>query len=330
MISVAWGKNVKGMKMIKKAAWFIPVLFGVLLVGCKKDFLSSFKGKAQESAQVSKNKTKLDELFTYDMLESPLSELEKVIGKPRKKSGKTREYEVDGCPVTVETAGKKIHSIEVEASPSCTFDLNRVASSLPEGTQINQLTHGAFASASGGGEFMADCLSGCGNAFDPSVYQHWIGPRADQMANIMLRTKLVDDKAIDAAQKWQELMEKEEGEDFVMNAAFNCGKYNSEAQQFFKDVPITHVRVGLDLEKDARGIKGPALQCQPGGKTTQAEYAENGKQAQQRKEPVRQKKQGQQSRQPGSTKSENKGYKNVFNMLKSIKREKYVEVNPTD
>lgn len=308
--------------MIKKAAWFIPVLFGVLLVGCKEDFVSSFKGKAQETAQVSKNKTKLDELFTYDMLESPLSELEKVIGKPRKKSGKTREYDVDGCPVIVETAGKKIHSIEVEASPSCTFDLNRVASSLPEGTQINQLTHGAFAAASAGigGEFMADCLSGCGNAFDPSVYQHWIGPRADQMVNIMLQTKLVDDKAIDAAQKWQELMEKEEGEDFVMNTEFNCGKYNSEAQQFFKDVPITHVRVGLDLEKDARGIKGPALQCHPGGK----------EQAHQRKQPVQQKKQGQQPRQPGSTKSENKGYKNVFNMLKSIKREKYVEVNPTD
>lgn len=321
--------------MIKKAVWVVPVvLCGVLLGGCKKDSVSSLKEKAQAVTQISKSKTKLDELFTYDMLESNVSELEKVTGKPRKKSGRTREYKVDGCPVTVETSRDRIHSLEVEVSASCTFDLKQVASSLPEGTQVNQLTHGAFASAAGiGGEFMADCLGGCGNAFDPSVYQHWVGSRADQMVNIMLRTKLVDDKAIDAAQKWQEMMEKEEGEGFVMNAEFNCGKYNSEAQQFFKDVPITHVRVGLDLEKDARDIKGPALQCQPGGKATQAEHAEHRKQAQQRKQPVQQKKQGQQHQQQSSTKSENKILnimQSVKRGLKSVKREKYVEVNPTD
>lgn len=231
-------------RMIKKSIWVLPVvLFGMLLGGCKKDSVSSLKEKVQAIAQISKSKSKLDELFTYDMLESTVYELEKVIGKPRKKSGTTWEYKVDGCPVTVETAGENIRSLEVDVSSSCTFDLNQVAMH-PEGTYAHQLTFGKFFDVSGE---MTLFDMGWAEGF-PSYPifgwrgAYWTGSEEKPVVMIAYSFHEDADKALD---KFLSLLERKTGRgpDDLDGIRFN--KYSRDALQTFKDVPITRIKVGV-------------------------------------------------------------------------------------
>ncbi len=176
------------------------------------------------------------------MLESTVYELEKVIGKPRKKSGKTWEYKVDGCPVTVETDRDNIRSIEMDVSPSCTFDLNQVAIH-PEGTYVHQVTFGQL--ADGASEMRFDM--GWAEGF-PSYpifgfrAAYWTGVEEKPVKITAYSFNEDADKALD---KFLVLLERKSGHgpDDLDSVHFN--KYGRDAIQVFKDVPITRIKVGV-------------------------------------------------------------------------------------
>ncbi|WP_288637872.1 hypothetical protein [uncultured Oxalobacter sp.] len=250
--------------MLRGTTAFISIaMLAILLSSCKKEPQAAPKNGIPAVSQAepeNKPKSKLDEIFTTEMLSSDLPSLEKLAGKPKDKFGNTREYKVGKCPLTVYTDGKSISSIEMKVSPSCTFDISNIAPNLPKNTYAHTLTHGQFdAITNGGGQFMADCLGMCGNAADPSVYHYWQAPRSDQFVEFMLETQLVTDKASNAASKWENIMRKKEGEDFVMYTKFNCGKYDRDAHRLFKNVPITHIRVGSGISDDVK--KNFTAQC---------------------------------------------------------------------
>lgn len=241
----------------RKIALLSIIMLGVLCAGCKKGAQAdSPKTPEKITRQDSRGASGavLDRIFSTETLSSSLSNLEKLTGKPLRNFGDMREYKVGACPVTVHTAGEQVAAIEMKLSPSCTFDISRIASVLPENTYVHQLTYGQFDTISnGGGQFYADCLGlGCGNAYDPSVYQYWEGPRADQFVGILLRTELTSDKAMDASSRWEEVMTKKDGDDFVMESRFNCGKYDRQAHEIFRNIPITHIRVGYGMEDYVR------------------------------------------------------------------------------
>ena len=51
---------------------------------------------------------------------------------------------------------------------------------------------------------------------------------------------LVTDESIDASFKWRDAIKAKEGEDYVINAKFNCDtKYTPDAHKCFKDVKIS-------------------------------------------------------------------------------------------
>lgn len=251
--------------MFTKTTAFISIaMLAILLSSCKKEPQAAPKNEIQTASQTEPKaapKSKLDEIFSTEMLSSDLSHLEKLAGKPRSKLGNTREYKIGKCPLTVETDSKSISSLQMKVSPSCTFDISNVVSNLPKNTYAHKLTHGQFdAITNGGGQFMADCLGlMCGNAADPSVYQYWQAPRSDQFVELLLQTELVSNKAIDASSKWEGIMKKKEGEDFVMDAKFNCGKYDPDAHRLFKNIPVTHIRVGHRIGDDVK--KNFTAQC---------------------------------------------------------------------
>ncbi|MNG10507.1 hypothetical protein D3C84_939800 [compost metagenome] len=90
----------------------------------------------------------------------------------------------------------------------------------------------------------------CGNAYDPSVYALWEGPRAIGFTQVLVEAMLTDDAAIDAAGKWSTEMKKHKGEDFVIDNKYNCERsFDPIALQSFKPVAITAVTIGTQLSK---------------------------------------------------------------------------------
>lgn len=118
--------------------------------------------------------------------------------------------------------------------------------------QFETLTDG-----SGSGQFMASCLSLCGNAADPDVFEHWEGIRAVANLNVILEVSLGADGASEAAETWQSAMEAGEGTDWVMERQFNCprSKYDALAHKAFKNVKITAITVGYGIDIKTRLCK---------------------------------------------------------------------------
>jgi hypothetical protein len=186
---------------------------------------------------------KIAKLFTPAMLRADIAFIDRNFGPPVSIFGDERQYDVDGCDVVI-SAEKSVISMELAVSPTCTFDLAPfVLAERP--LPVHELTFGGFeAEAGDSGEYKADCLLSCGNAYDPSVYLDYEGPRATDFIKVRLGVKLVDDPAIQAAQAWSDIMVKEQGEAWVMDLKFNDdSRYDEIARKLFRNVKISTVRL---------------------------------------------------------------------------------------
>ena len=68
-------------------------------------------------------------------------------------------------------------------------------------------------------------------------------------AEVMIEVVLVTGDALDAADKWRDTMHKTESKDWIEEAKFNCLRYDAFAHKFFKNVKITAITIGKDIEK---------------------------------------------------------------------------------
>lgn len=196
--------------------------------------------------------SKLRQVFDPEILFSDVAYLEHIIGSPAKNTyDNYRIYKVDGCEVEATISEGTVRSLHIDLSPNCTFDLNAF---LPSRSNTFPTTHlmtfGQFNSTNESQGYIniyASCLTGCGNAADPVIYEHWEGPRAYGQLEIMLEVVQID-SAWKAAEKWKEKMVKAEGHEWVEERKFNCTqKYETVAQQAFQDVTISAITVGYDI-----------------------------------------------------------------------------------
>lgn len=186
--------------------------------------------------------TKLSEIFAPDMLGSDLAYLEQITGVAKNTYAETRtkKYKVEGCMVEVQySLDKTITALGLDLSPQCSFD---AAPFLGQSTTLpaNQLTFGQLID----GQYYADCLSLCGNAYEPSIYKHYEGAHVDNFLEI-----LVSSVSAQGQYEWTQAMVQKEGEDWVNDGKFNCSpqKYNEIAEQFLKQDKIQKITIGYDL-----------------------------------------------------------------------------------
>ncbi|ATE58986.1 hypothetical protein CCZ27_02550 [Thauera sinica] len=136
-------------------------------------------------------------------------------------------------------------------APGCDVDVGKFLHEEPgsRSLHLSQMSFGSFQESAGRTLFYADCLSGCGNASDPSVYAHWEGTRALDFLEVMLEVRLVGDAAIAAADQWQSAMVSAESEDWIMESGFNCdpGKYGEVARKAFAAVQPEAITIGRGL-----------------------------------------------------------------------------------
>lgn len=161
-----------------------------------------------------------------------------------------RSYEIEGCEIrTILSSGeqKRIEALSIKMSPTCNA---KIGGFLPDETNkillssltIRQITDLLQSHP----DFSADCLIGCGNAYDPSVYTSWIGVRYLDFLEVKADVLLVGDEPIEASHKWAESMAKVEGEDWVMENQFNChpDKYQNTAAQLFTNIKPISITFG--------------------------------------------------------------------------------------
>lgn len=196
-------------------------------------------------------KPNLADVVRADMLRADVAYFEHIAGPPWKRSGKFRIYKVAGCVVTAGVESDEVRSIKVGLSPKCSFNLQTFIPNLEsKPPPAYQLTFGNFDQLSqGGGQFYSDCITDCGNAADPLVWQHWQGSRADSSIEVLLEAVVAGDQAVDAASDWAKLMLAEQGEQWVWDGKFNCGngRYDKAAHVLFGTVRISSITVGYDI-----------------------------------------------------------------------------------
>lgn len=209
--------------------------------------LSAFAGLllALTGTAQAQSKATLAEVFNGEMLNSNLRYFESVAGVARAIRGDQHTYKVDGCRVEVEAPGGTIGSLSLDIDEQCKIGLESFLGESFAPDMSRPLTFGNFATHTGQFHFYADCLTGCGNSHDPSVYAHWEGPRAVGFINVSLEVALVAPPAIAAANQWEAVMEKSRGADYVIETAFNCEPtFDETAARIFRDVRVTRITIG--------------------------------------------------------------------------------------
>lgn len=194
------------------------------------------------------------QLFTLDVLGMNLAYVEKLAGPAMRSHMHQHTFRAEGCEFTLTTDAydKAVQDMEVQITPSCNLPLEPLLGSFAGPAQrLQDLNFGTLQHALGG-MFYADCLTLCGNAYDPSVYMHTEGPRALGFVEFQLSAQLVDDATLQAAHHWAQSMQAGDSEDYVIDTRFNCEpqKYNEVASKAFALVRPHRLRFGHDLDTD--------------------------------------------------------------------------------
>ena len=198
---------------------------------------------------------KLDSLFNIDMLNVQIAYLETILGPAKSvvplggpEKHEFREYIVEGCKLYVDANKGNAIKYTLPLTPKCQADLSKI---VREPKSTKGLTVGKFQSIHGDMAARASCLGICGNAADPVAEFIWEGPHAANFVRIGLGVTLASDAALNAAEKWQRIMEAKEGEDYVISTKFNCtNKYDSFATNAFKNVAVDSISFDFQTSGD--------------------------------------------------------------------------------
>lgn len=199
--------------------------------------------------------TPMQQIFQPEMIGATVQYLEQFTGPPKNVSpdGQARTYKVNSCEVTayIENEGesKSVSGLRLMLAPGCDGDVGKFIDNKNT-TMLSQLSFSKFEELVGGGVlYYADCLSLCGNAFDPSVYAHWEGPRAADFLEMMIEVKLISNEALQAADQWESVMKTKETEDWILGTGFNCEptKYSNVASKSFAAIRPEAITIGRGL-----------------------------------------------------------------------------------
>jgi hypothetical protein len=194
----------------------------------------------EAKAQVSK----LQQLFRRDMLGAQLQYLEATTGPARNIVGNDRTYIVDGCEVTVHAEERTIKSIGIpHISSKCNVSLGEFGLDA----MTDKITFGMVEAIgiSGETQYSADCISLCGNAFDPFVYSHVTTPHVNGFVEFRPGADIEKEPMLSATFKWSDAMKAAKGEDYVIQTQFNCDRaFNAMASRLFRKMKIDSIEVG--------------------------------------------------------------------------------------
>lgn len=215
-----------------------PLKIATLLVSC----LGISLGASSPAFSAPK---KIEALFSFEMIGADIAYFESIAGIARSTNTHSmhKNYVVEGCSIEMGYEGHQVDTLSVHLNDQCQFNLKNVLT-FQENVPTQSLKFGQGDPST----YYADCLIGCGNAYDPAVHELTIGPRATNWQEILLSS--TSDR-YEARSKWQDAMIAKEGEDWVMDGLYNCDpmKYNQVAEDALKGEKVDKITIGFDLEK---------------------------------------------------------------------------------
>lgn len=228
----------------------------LLFSACSEKKTEAPKEAASETASIESRAPAqkiLETLVSHDGIGMNLAYVEKQAGPAIRSEYNKHDFEIENCKLqlTTDTDNRSIQNIRVELTPECDITskgLFQAGNIVP----LNKLTFSSLAELYAPGSFSADCLLGCGNAYDPSVYFTANGSRADNSLVIVLEKPIVTDDFIDAVNIWGDAMKKEEGEDWIFNTQFNCepNKYEDVAMKAMGHIHPQYLSFGYSITEN--------------------------------------------------------------------------------
>jgi hypothetical protein len=172
--------------------------------------------------------------------------LEQRLGVPKVKTKYQLVFEVSGCRVDYGVEGNAVSSIDADVTASCQPTV--------QGMKITpSTTYGQIHRKEPSGTYIASCLSGCGNAADPTVDLSYPGSRSNQFLGIHYSAGY--DQVSSALERWDKAVRAERGlgefdtpDDYE---AFSCvaGPPDDVSAQLEK-VRVRHIQI---LDETSRG-----------------------------------------------------------------------------
>ena len=237
---------------------------GVLLVaasmisGCSEDMRSRISGLL-ERVRPTQAKTKSDpgrellaQLVSLEAIGLNMAYVEKMAGPPMRSESHQHQFQVQGCSLVLgsDEEDKTIRSVQVAVTPGCDADVSAVLG-LQNSLPLSRLTFGHFDEAMASGQYLADCLKDCGNAYVPNIYLVASGSRAQQFKEVMVSVPLAADAVLKASDQWVNAMALKETQDWInVDQGFNCHpqKYREPAAQALRAIQPAFLSFGNQLE----------------------------------------------------------------------------------
>lgn len=216
------------------------------------DRAQSFFGSKESAEQAPATPELLTQLISWDAIGMNLAYVQQRAGPAIRSEDHRHHYTIQGCQLVLGSDGqdKVIRSMQVALTSSCNVNVGGLLG-MSQPQPLNALTFGALDEAVGSGQYLADCLRDCGNAYVPSVYLVAQGSRAWQFRQVMLTAELATDPIIEAAGRWADAMVAKESEAWVVtDLGFNCQsqKYRDAAAQALRTVKPEFFSFGDELE----------------------------------------------------------------------------------
>lgn len=198
----------------------------------------------------------LSRIVNPDMLGVQVAYLESITGPARRvhqafrAQGQDREYRIGGCEVTALVRGGEVAAYRVPLSRTCTFDLRRFPN-VQTPVPVHQATFGMIADQFSASRFLPACLSGCGNAADPTFGLYGEGSRAQSSIEIVVSATYNNEQVGRAAEALRQSASRLVSDDDITMGRFSCHpQYDRLAQRHFQGVRIHEITIGYRLSPE--------------------------------------------------------------------------------
>ena len=236
----------------------LPVLTAFSLTGCWNPFSKAeepapaVQSPAPPQVQVDPITQLQGKLASREAIGLNLEYVVRVSGPAMRITGNQQLFDLQGCKFTLTTdeAKQSILGVQLELSKKCPVDVGPVINA-DKPILAGDLTFGAADKYFRPGDYLSDCLSSCGNAYDPSIYWAAEGSHADGFGKVVLSVPITGDAVVDAAARWRDAMLKSETEDWVViETGFNCApqKYREVAAREFSGMRPAFLSFGHSVE----------------------------------------------------------------------------------
>ncbi len=185
-----------------------------------------------------------------DMLALDVPAFEKVAGPALKVwPDGHRDYQIDGCALSVLTAGTTVTGLKLSLSKTCTVDLNEFFIFPFDFPTANTLTLGDFNSRiPGNTKITADCLDACPDGAPTTLHEHFVG--SDMLAHLQVELDVTidDDPRRAALARWTSAMRDGGGAQYVSAARYQCdARFDPAAITAFGKIIPSAVTIGYNL-----------------------------------------------------------------------------------